>query len=238
MPPPAVILGTPGVHAEGGTTGVSGIQRNEGNHLGMPAKHQKGLAGEKRLRLPPGTRRAVLPPPAVILGTPVVHAEGETTGVSGIQRNEGNHLGMPAKHQQGLTGEKRLRLPPGTSRAMLPPPAVILGTPDVHAEGGTTGVSGIQRNEGNHLGMPAKHQQGLTGEKRLRLPPGTRRAVLPPPAVILGTPGVHAEGGTTGVSGIQRHKGNHLGTPAKHQQGLAGEKRLRLPPGTRRTITG
>ena len=52
---------------------------------------------------------------------------------------------------------------------MLPPPAVILGTPVVHAEGGTTGVSGIQRNKGNHLGTPAKHQQGLTGEKRLRL---------------------------------------------------------------------
>ena len=59
-----------------------------------------------------------MPPPAVILGTPVVHAEGGTTGVSGIQRNKGPHLGTPAKHQQGLTGEKRLRLPPGTSRAM------------------------------------------------------------------------------------------------------------------------
>ena len=139
---------------------------------------------------------------------------------------------------------------------MMPPPAVILGTPVVHAEGGTTGVSGIQRNKGNHLGTPAKHQKGLASEKRLRLPPGTSRAMLPPhpiipaalvpaseggatpPAVILGTPGVHAEGGTTGVSGIQRNKGNHLGTPAKHQQGLTGEKRLRLPPGTRRTITG
>ena len=82
-----------------------------------------------------------------------------TTGVPGIQRNKGKHLGTPAKHQQGLTGEKRLRLPPGTSRAMLPPPAVILGTPVVHAEGGTTGVSGIQRNKGKHLGIPAKHQQ-------------------------------------------------------------------------------
>ena len=98
---------------------------------------------------------------------------------------------------------------------MLPPPAVILGTPGVHAEGGTTGVSGIQRNEGKHLGIPAKHQTGLAGEKRLRLPPGTRWTMLPPPAVILGTPGVHAEGGTTGVSGIQRNKGKHLGIPAK-----------------------
>ena len=62
--------------------------------------------------------------------------------------------------------------------------------------------------------------------------------MMPPPAVILGTPVVHAEGGTTGVSGIQKNKGNHLDIPAKHQQGLAGEKRLRLPPGTRRTITG
>ena len=42
---------------------------------------------------------------------------------------------------------------------MMPPPAVILGTPVVHAEGGTTGVSGIQRNKSNHLGTPAKHQQ-------------------------------------------------------------------------------
>ena len=39
---------------------------------------------------------------------------------------------------------------------MMPPPAVILGTP---VEGGTTGVSGIQRNKGNHLDIPAKHQQ-------------------------------------------------------------------------------
>ena len=31
---------------------------------------------------------------------------------------------------------------------MMPPPAVILGTPVVHAEGGTTGVSGIQKNKG------------------------------------------------------------------------------------------
>ena len=136
-------------------------------------------------------------PPAVILGTPVVPAEGGTTGVSGIQRNKGNHLGTPAKHQQGLAGEKRLRLPPGTRRAMMPPPAVILGPQSS--------------------------------------PP---KAGLPPPAVILGTPVVPAEGGTTGVSGIQKNKGNHLGTPAKHQQGLTGEKRLRLPPGTSRTITG
>ena len=67
----------------------------------------------------------------------------------------------------------------------MPPPAVILGTLVVHAEGGTTGVSGIQRNKGNHLGTPAKHQQGLTGEKRLRLPPGTRRTMLPPPAALV-----------------------------------------------------
>ena len=185
-----------------------------------------------------GPGNALLPPPAVILGTLVAPAEGGTTGVSGIQRNKGNHLSTPAKHQQGLAGEKRLRLPSGTRRAMLPPPAVILGTLVVPAEGGTTGVSGIQRNKGNHLGTPAKHQQGLAGEKRLRLPSGTRRAMLPPPAVILGTSGVPAEGGTTGVSGIQRNKGNHLGTPAKHQQGLTGEKRLRLPPGTRRKMTG
>ena len=166
---------------------MSGIQRNKGKHLGTPAKHQQGLAGEKRLRLPPGARRTMLPPPppppppAVIPGTPVVPAEGGTTGVSGIQRNKGKHLGTPAKHQQGLAGEKRLRLPPGTRRTMLPPPAVILGTPVVPAEGGTTGVSGIQRNKGKHLGTPAKHQTGLTGEKRLRLPPGTRRAMLPLP---------------------------------------------------------
>ena len=77
--------------------------------------------------------------------------------------------------------------PVSASEGGATPPAVILGTP--------LGVSGIQRNKGNHLGTPAKHQQGLTGEKRLRLPPGTRRTMLPPPAVILGTP--------PGVSGIQ-----------------------------------
>ena len=76
---------------------------------------------------------------------------------------------------------------------MLPPPAVILGTP---ARG---------------VGNPESFMPSMT-----------------PPAVILGTP--------PGVSGIQRNKGNHLGTPAKHQQGLAGEKRLRLSPGTKRTL--
>ena len=32
-----------------------------------------------------GSKQVGMPPPAVILGTPVVHAEGGTTGVSGIQ---------------------------------------------------------------------------------------------------------------------------------------------------------
>ena len=75
--------------------------------------------------------------------------------------------------QDRLVKELRLRslrsIEP--ANALLPPPAVILGTPVVPAEGGTTGVSGIQRNKGNHLGTPAKHQQGLTGEKRLRRRP-------------------------------------------------------------------
>ena len=123
---------------------------------------------------------------------------------------------------------------------MTPLPAVILGTPVVPAEGGTTGVPRIQRNEDNHLGTPAKHQKGLTGEKRLRLAARNKADNYRLKAILFftGFPPVHTEGGTTGVSGIQRNKGNHLGTPAKHQQGLTGEKRLRLPPGTRRTITG
>ena len=61
-------------------------------------------------------------PPAVILGTPVVHAEGGTTGVPGIQ----------------------WLLPVAPTVISPRPPAVILGTPVVHAEGGTTGAGGIQ----------------------------------------------------------------------------------------------
>ena len=64
--------------------------------------------------------------------------------------------------QDRLVKELRLRslraIEP--ANALLPPPAVILGTPVVPAEGGTTGVSGIQRNKGNHLGISTKHQPG------------------------------------------------------------------------------
>ena len=59
---------------------------------------------------------------------------------------------------------------------------------DKNSENDKVRGAGIQKNKGNHLDIPAKHQQGLAGEKRLRLPPGTRRTMLPPPAVILGTP--------------------------------------------------
>ena len=77
---------------------------------------------------------------------------------AGIQKNEGHNLVViTAADDEGDTA--RSSGLPGTSRAMMPPPAVILGIPVVPAEGGTTGVSGIQRNKGNHLGTPAKHQQ-------------------------------------------------------------------------------
>ena len=76
---------------------------------------------------------------------------------AGIQKNEGHNLVVITAADEGDTA--RSSGWPGTSWAMMPPPAVILGTPVVPAEGETTGVSGIQRNKGNHLGTPAKHQQ-------------------------------------------------------------------------------
>ena len=87
----------------------------------------------------------------------------------------------------------------------MSPPAVILGTPVVPAEGGTTGVSGIQRNKGNHLGTPAKHQQGLTGEKKITAPPGTRRTMMLPPAIIPAALVPASEGGATPSRRHSRH---------------------------------
>ena len=81
-PPPAVILGTPVVPTEGGTTGVSGIQ--------WLLQVAPTVVSPQRVLLPPpsGLKKVGMPPPAVrikvggdappavILGTPVVHAEG------------------------------------------------------------------------------------------------------------------------------------------------------------------
>ena len=58
----------------------------------------------------------MMPPPAVILGTPVVHAEGGTTGVSGIQRNKGCCPVITGADDEGDTA--RSSGLPGTSRAM------------------------------------------------------------------------------------------------------------------------
>ena len=112
--------------------------------------------------------------------------------------------------------------------AQAAPPAVILGTPVVHAEGGTTGVSGIQRNKGNHLGTPAKHQQGLTGEKRLRLPPGTRRTMLPPPAV---TPAALVPASEGGATPSRRHS-RHPSRPRRRRDdwGVGNPEEQRQPP--------
>ena len=90
------------------------------------------------LQPPSGSKKVGMPPPAVILGTPVVHAEGGTTGVSGIQ--------WFLQVAPTVVSPQRVLLPPpsGSKKVGMPPPAVILGTPVVHAEGGTTGVSGIQ----------------------------------------------------------------------------------------------
>ena len=108
------------------------------------------------------------------------------------------------------------------------PPAVTLGTPVVPAEGGTTGVSGIQRNKGNHLGTPAKHQQGLAGEKRLRLPPGTRRTMLPPPAV---TPAALVPASEDGAAPSRRHS-RHLSRPRRRRDdwGVGNPEKQRQPP--------
>ncbi len=44
--------------------------------------------------------------PAVILATPVISQPmaDDMTGVTGIQRNKGNHLDVPATHQRGVSG--------------------------------------------------------------------------------------------------------------------------------------
>ena len=132
MPLPAVILGTPVVHAEGGTTGVSGIQ--------WLLQVAPTVVSPQRVLLPPpsGSKQVGMPLPAVILGTPVVPAEGGTTGVSGIQ--------WLLQVAPTVVSPQRVLLPPpsGSKQVGMPLPAVILGTPVVHAEGGTTGVSGIQ----------------------------------------------------------------------------------------------
>ena len=131
-------------------------------------------------------------------------------------------------------------------KAGLLPPAVILGTSGVHAEGGTTGVSGIQRNKGNHHGTPAKHQQGLTGEKRLRLPPGTSRTMLPPPAVTPAalvpasedgaappavTPAALVPASEGGAAPSRRHS-RHPGRPCRRRDdwGVGNPEKQRQPP--------
>ena len=84
MPPPAVILGTPVVHAEGGTTGVSGIQW-------LLQVAPTVVSPQPRLSLAcPGliqpsrrqdqSRRESTPPAVRIKVTPVVHAEGGDWG--------------------------------------------------------------------------------------------------------------------------------------------------------------
>ena len=120
------------VPAEGGTTGVSGIQW-------LLQVAPTVVSPQLVLLQPPsGSKKVGMPPPAVILGTPVVHAEGGTTGVSGIQW-------LLQVAPTVVSPQLVLLQPPsGSKKVGMPPPAVILGTPVVHAEGGTTGVSGIQ----------------------------------------------------------------------------------------------
>ena len=234
MPPPAVILGTPGVHAEGGTTGVSGIQ--------WLLQVAPTVVSPQRVLLPPsGSKKVGMPPPAVILGTPGVQAEGGTPGVSGIQ--------WLLQVAPTVVSPQRVLLQPpsGSKKAGMPPPAVRIKA-TVPAEGGTTGVSGIQwflqvaptvvspqrvllppPSGSKQVGMPPPAVRikvtvpaeggdwgggiqwllqvapTVVSPQRVLLPSpsGSKKVGMPPPAVILGTPVVHAEGGTTGVSGIQ-----------------------------------
>ena len=169
MPPPAVILGTPVVHAEGGTTGVSGIQ--------WLLQVAPTVVSPQRVLLPPpsGSKQVGMPPPAVILDTPVVPAEGGTTGVSGIQ--------WLLQVAPTVVSPQRVLLPPpsGSKQVGMPPPAVRIKA---------GGDAPSRRQDQSRWGCP--------------LPPsGSKQVGMPLPAVILGTPVVHAEGGTTGVSGIQ-----------------------------------
>ena len=165
MPPPAVILGTPVVPAEGGTTGVSGIQ--------WLLQVAPTVVSPQRVLLQPpsGSKKVGIPPPAVILGTPVVHAEGGTTGVSGIQ--------WLLQVAPTVVSPQRVLLQPpsGLKKAGMPPPAVILGTPVVHAEGGTTGVSGIQW-------LLQVAPSVVSPQRVLLQPPSESKKVgIPPPAV-------------------------------------------------------
>ena len=70
MPPPAVILGTPVVPAEGGTTGVSGSQ--------WLLQVAPTVVSPQRVLLPfqSGSKQVGMPPPAVILATSVIPAIG------------------------------------------------------------------------------------------------------------------------------------------------------------------
>ena len=174
-----------------------------------------------------------IPPPAVILGTPVVPAEGGTTPSRRHSRHPsrprrrrddwgvGNPVALASSTFCRFTSARLAPAPVRIKEGGDAPPAVILGTPVVHAEGGTTGVSGIQwllqvaptvvspqrvllqpPSGSKKAGMPLPP----SGSKQvgIPLPPsGSKQVGIPPPAVILDTPVVPAEGGTTGVSGIQ-----------------------------------
>ena len=123
--PPAVILGTPVVHAEGGTTGVSGIQRNEGNHLGITLNINRnprhcpacsGQSSKKEYYFP------IYPCPP----TPSASKQ------AGIQRNEGHNLVViTGADDEGDTA--RSSGLPGASRAMTGWGEMTVGaTGDIH----------------------------------------------------------------------------------------------------------
>ena len=109
----------------------------------------------------------------------------------------GNPVAFASSPYCRFTSARLAPAPSGSKQVGMPPPAVILGTPVVHAKGGTTGVSGIQR-------LLQVAPTVISPQRVLLQPPsGLKKVEMPPPAVILGTPVVHAEGGTTGVSRIQ-----------------------------------
>ena len=95
-----------------------------------------------------------MPPPAVILGTPVrIKAGGDappavrikaTVVAEGGDWGGGNPVALASSTYCRFTSARLAPAPVRIKAGGEPPPAVILGTPVVHAEGGTTGVSGIQ----------------------------------------------------------------------------------------------
>ena len=122
-----------------------------------------------------------------------------------------------------MTGEKRLRLPSGTRRTMLPPPAVILGTPVVPAEGGDA----PSRRHSRHPSRP-RRRRGCPLPPSFSAPQSSPpKAGMPPPAVILPAL-VPAEGGDA----PSRRHSRHPSRPRRRRDDWGGGNPVALASST------